>query len=906
MDRHSSSNNYQIDLNSLSDPSGVFELIEVVGSGTYGDVYKARHVETSQVAAVKIIKLEPGDNFAVIQQEILMMKSCVHPNIVAFYGSYLRRDKLWICMEYCGGGSLQDIYHVTGPLSEPQISLVCRETLKGLSYLHSMGKMHRDIKGANILLTNLGDVKLADFGVSAQITATICKRKSFIGSPYWMAPEVAAVERKGGYNQQCDVWSVGITAIELAELQPPMFDLHPMRALFLMSKSNFKPPTLKDKNRWTEEYKSFVKAALTRNPKKRPSAEKLLEHSFVHQELSRDMMRDLLERAQNPNNFSHFPLDDPEEEKLLMDVPQRITSTKNSAVYDDNIRSDQQLENVNIEHALRPALTTAAIDPSEDINSESTIRAWSIMQESRDRQKFHHDVIEEFDSRTQKSLLEMVDEELNQRELGMASLRSPPDLTVNSASVSKPVTSQKEQVPAHHREVVGDLDEFSTPPSTPWKGRSLSEQYVNNNFQKSTNQTNSTKQNFGHDTGDVALDKPPEVPPRRKDRRRPVTTVGLPSDNNNSRDPFNGIEQSKLSQRHSVHQTSSKPSSIYKLPPPPTMPPPPPPSSSQPSTRPIANGLPPTPKVHMGACFSKVFNGCPLNVNCAVSWIHPETRDQHILLGCDEGIYTLNLNELHDACMDHIFPRKTTWMFVIKDVLMTLSGKATHLYRHDLVSLHNNSKNGHIRFGLPMDSMINKIPEKFVPRKFTASTKVSDTRGCIACCIGRNPFNGYKYLCGATQSGIFLMQWYNPMNKFMLLKQYEIHVPPRLSTFEMIITPGLEYPMLCVGVRKSSNPLVLKLDLINLNSSASWFGDEDLSSTIISGQGQLDLACVTQLDKDTILVSFDNVVQLVDLDGNLKSNVVSPSQLVFDFKIKSIGKLNVFHLPTYAISTNTN
>lgn len=150
-----------------------------------------------------------GDDFAVIQQEILMMRDCRHPNIIAYFGSYLRRDKLWICMEYCGGGSLQDIYHskfkllqyslgqlvidlisVTGPLTENQIAYMSRETLLGLSYLHGMGKMHRDIKGANILLTESGDVKLADFGVSAQITATINKRKSFIGTPYWMAPEV--------------------------------------------------------------------------------------------------------------------------------------------------------------------------------------------------------------------------------------------------------------------------------------------------------------------------------------------------------------------------------------------------------------------------------------------------------------------------------------------------------------------------------------------------------------------------------------------------------------------------------------------------------------------------------------------------------------------------------------------
>lgn len=143
---------------------------------------KAKRIQTNELAAIKVIKLEPGDDIQIIQQEIIMMRDCRHANIIAYYGSYLRRDKLWICMEYCGGGSLQDIYQITGPLTEQQISYMCRETLKGLEYLHSRGKMHRDIKGANILLTDNGDVKLADFGVSAQITATINKRRSFIGT----------------------------------------------------------------------------------------------------------------------------------------------------------------------------------------------------------------------------------------------------------------------------------------------------------------------------------------------------------------------------------------------------------------------------------------------------------------------------------------------------------------------------------------------------------------------------------------------------------------------------------------------------------------------------------------------------------------------------------------------------
>lgn len=312
-------------------------------------------------------------------------------------------------------------------------------------------------------------------------------------------------------------------------------------------------------------------------------------------------------------------------------------------------------------------------------------------------------------------------------------------------------------------------------------------------------------------------------------------------------------------------------------------------AAPNPQNRPISNGLPPTPKVHMGACFSKVFNGCPLRIHCTASWVHSETNNQHILVGAEEGIYTLNLNELHENAMDLLYPRRTTWMFVIKDVLMTISGKTPSLFRHDLAGLHSKQSD---RLTISMNAM-HKIPSKFVPKKFTMTQKVANTKGCSKCCVGRNPYNGYKYLCGATPQGIFLMQWYDPLNKFMLLKHFDCSIsnPPRV--FEMVIMPDLEYPIVCVNVRRGFDGQSLKLDLINLNSNASWFHSDELEATdgmatVVPRHELMNVRAVTQLEKDTILVCYDNVLKVVNLQGKLKTSKRQTSELHFDFSINSI------------------
>uniref|UniRef100_A0A673KXG0 Mitogen-activated protein kinase kinase kinase kinase n=1 Tax=Sinocyclocheilus rhinocerous TaxID=307959 RepID=A0A673KXG0_9TELE len=688
--------NLSLDL-SRRNPQEDFELIQRIGSGTYGDVYKARNVNTGELAAIKVIKLEPGEDFDVVQQEIIMMKDCKHSNIVAYFGSYLRRDKLWISMEYCGGGSLQDIYHVTGPLSESQIAYVCRETLQGLLYFAI---------GANILLTDNGYVKLADFGVSAQISATLAKRKSFIGTPYWMAPEVAAVERKGGYNQLCDIWAVGITAIELAELEPPMFDLHPMRSLFLMTKSSFQPPKLKDKVKWTNNFHHFVKMALTKNPKKRPTADRLLQHPFFTQPLSRTLAIELLDKANNPDHSTHS---DAEEDDIDPE-PKLPSPGQNSTV-------------------------------SEDNTGEGTIK------------------------------------------------RSPA-----SASSSPPVRTAS-----------------CVPPRPP----------------------------------------PPRLPPHRR------SSLGNKPSEHDQTEPAGDDEIYRFWEWLHAEQQEEQSNSAAMM-------------------------LIVVSALQMGACFSKVFNGCPLKIHCACSWINPNTRDQYLIFGAEEGIYTLNLNEIHESTMEQLVPRRCTWVYVMNNWLHSISGKASQLYSYNLTGLFEQARQMQ---KLPVAIPTHKFPDKIIPRKFTVSNKIPDTRGCQKCCVVRNPYTGHKYLCGAFQSSVVLFEWVEAMQRFMLIKSIDLTLPCPLEIFEMLVVPEQHYPLVCVAVSKGSHP-----------DQVVTFGtvDPNAANPVFTEPGQYQktpqtcVIHVTQLERDTVLVCLDRCIKLVNLQGRLKSNRKLSTELTFNFQIEAI------------------
>ncbi|KAM4714872.1 mitogen-activated protein kinase kinase kinase kinase 2 isoform 2-T2 [Anableps anableps] len=790
---------------SFLDPLEDYELIHRIGCGTYGDVFKARNIRTSELAAIKIVKLDPGDDITSIQQEITMMKECKHKNIVAYFGSYHRNTKLWICMEYCGGGSLQDMYQVTGPLKEKQIAFVCRETLQGLYHLHETGKMHRDIKGANILLTERGDVKLADFGVAAEISASVAKRRSFIGTPYWMAPEVAAVEKKGGYNHLCDIWAVGITAIELAELQPPMFDLHPMRALMLMSKSSFQPPKLKDKAKWSAGFHSFVKMALNKNPRKRPSAETLLQHPFVTQLLTRNLIIELLDMANNPELHSAVThsIDDSEVE-IGEVAPDKIQSAGKHLPVERTL-SEEQFDQIKFGRPLRKVT-----EPYSDLSAYDD---WSMSG----------------DEDNSPSLLECVEQALQMRSLTIT--RAPSADGGRKSGLFSPTAS---------------LPAFSSLTS-------------NTEDRDLTLRPTCT---LGPDTG-ITADAGSTAVLSRCSATQDISQ--------HCRDPCLPPQHTVVAEKRMVsspkRETPLSPewSTLRKKPE---------------DSRADCHGLPPTPQVHMGACFTKVFNGCPLKIYCAATWILPKTKDQYLILGAEEGIYTLNLNELHEDTLEKLLPQRCTWLYVMNNVLMSVSGKSSQLYSHSLTALFE--QKGHLlkRHG-SLSLSTNRFTERIIPRKFAISMKIPDTKGCRRCSVARNPYTESTFLCGAVPSGLVLLLWYEPLQKFMHLKHISVQLSDSLPIFELLVLVTDEFPQLCVGVRECNNEDTpssrqLKFDIIELNAPP----------TSVPDGGVLKAVQVTQLDRDTVLITLEKTVKIVDLKG-LPSKELA-AEIVFDFPVETL------------------
>ncbi|ELR57576.1 Mitogen-activated protein kinase kinase kinase kinase 2, partial [Bos mutus] len=727
---------------------------------------QARDTVTSELAAVKIVKLDPGEGREPGPQRWRegrarrgRARSLCHP----------RNDRLWICMEFCGGGSLQEIYHATGPLEERQIAYVCREALKGLHHLHSQGKIHRDIKGANLLLTLQGDVKLADFGVSGELTASVAKRRSFIGTPYWMAPEVAAVERKGGYNELCDVWALGITAIELGELQPPLFHLHPMRALMLMSKSSFQPPKLRDKTRWTQNFHHFLKLALTKNPKKRPTAERLLQHPFTTQHLPRALLTQLLDKANDP----HLGTPSPEDCDL-----------ETYDIFPDTIHSRGQhgpAERTPSEIQFHQVKFGAPRRKETDPLNEPWEEEWTLLGK------------EELSG----SLLQSVQEALEER-----------SLTIRPASELQELDSPD--------------DTIGTIKRAPFLGSSPTEP--------------------------PAEDLHPSLP-----GTPPLPHPGPASP------PLLPTAWATMKHREDPERSS-------------------------------CHGLPPTPKVHMGACFSKVFNGCPLRIHAAITWIHPVTRDQFLVVGAEEGIYTLNLHELHEDTLEKLISHRCAWLYCVNNVLLSLSGKSTHIWAHDLPGLFEQRR---LQQQVPLPIPPNRLTQRIIPRRFALSNKIPDTKGCLQCRVGKSWGAGgtSTFLLAALPSSLLLLQWYEPLQKFLLLKNFSSPLPSPAGMLEPLVLDGKELPQVCVGAEGPEGPgcrvlfHVLPLEagltpdiLIPPARPCLPF----LTAEGFPGSAQQ----VIQVDRDTVLVCFDRCVRIVNLLGEPTATLAPV--LTFDFPIETV------------------
>uniref|UniRef100_A0A7S1KRM5 Non-specific serine/threonine protein kinase n=2 Tax=Percolomonas cosmopolitus TaxID=63605 RepID=A0A7S1KRM5_9EUKA len=278
------------DLISRDDPTKLFKSMKKLDEGSSGVVYKGIHTKTKQVCAIKVIHMKKDTKIETLENEIAMMESTVHNNIVTYIGSYIHGSDLWIVMEFLTGGKLTDLLMNTH-FSEPEIAAVCEACLMALDYMHKLNRIHRDIKSDNVLIGNDGTVRVADFGFCAELTTSQQKRKSVVGTPYWMAPEVI---RGLEYDVRVDVWSLGIMALEMAEGEPPLLDLPPLRALFLIATNP--SPTLKDSHKWSDEFNDFLRCCLEKEVENRSSCQELLLHPFLRKKCSLEFLARLLKK----------------------------------------------------------------------------------------------------------------------------------------------------------------------------------------------------------------------------------------------------------------------------------------------------------------------------------------------------------------------------------------------------------------------------------------------------------------------------------------------------------------------------------------------------------------------------------------------------------------------------------
>lgn len=342
------------ELRKLEAPDDDVEVMETMGKGNYGFVQRAKIRSTGQISAVKVVMIKESE-LKETWQEVQILRECQHANIVSLLKTYLSGLNLWIALEYCGGGSVDMIYTVIPkPFTEDAISVIINEACKGLEYFHQTFHIHRDIKCGNLLVTEAGEIKLADFGVSSRLQKENLRANSFIGTPFWMAPEVIRCEndREAWYDAKVDVWSIGATTIELADKQPPLSDIHPFTAIKIILNGSQKLG-LQNKKR-TKLLSDFVQECLERDPKRRPSASQLLKHPFLQktQRLrSRQLVADLVIKAKSIKSKKHRIEDyDDDDQKYI--IAAETTGDDVGSMSKVGEQAEVHQENLNIEGAV--------------------------------------------------------------------------------------------------------------------------------------------------------------------------------------------------------------------------------------------------------------------------------------------------------------------------------------------------------------------------------------------------------------------------------------------------------------------------------------------------------------------------------------------------------------------------
>uniref|UniRef100_A0A671Q6S1 non-specific serine/threonine protein kinase n=1 Tax=Sinocyclocheilus anshuiensis TaxID=1608454 RepID=A0A671Q6S1_9TELE len=345
-------------------PEEVWEIVGELGDGAFGKVYKAQNKQTGILAAAKVIDTKTEEELEDYMVEIDILASCDHKYIVKLLDAFYYESKLWILIEFCAGGAVDAVMlELERPLTEPQIRVVCKHTLEALAYLHEIKIIHRDLKAGNILFTSDGDVKLADFGVSAKNTKTLQRRDSFIGTPYWMAPEVVMCEtsKDRPYDYKADIWSLGVTLIELAQIEPPNHEMNPMRVLLKIAKSE--PPTLATPSRWSPEFSDFLRKALDKHVDNRWSSLQLLQHPFVSNVMDNKPLRELIAEAK-AEVFEEFDEGKEEEEE---EEPESQPVTEKT---EDKIETEEEMHKKELAEDERTVPSPHV--PTEELKEEQT------------------------------------------------------------------------------------------------------------------------------------------------------------------------------------------------------------------------------------------------------------------------------------------------------------------------------------------------------------------------------------------------------------------------------------------------------------------------------------------------------------------------------------------------------